>query len=515
MEYKANLKNSNKNKLINSYANLRKKLFSIYSKEHEMFKKINNNNISGNKNYTKSTININNEPKKKLIIRQIKPLVKVSDETFSKYRNYPHINTIPHINISIEDVSHEYKISDYNSFTSTTNKSIINYKKRLPAIVVSVKRSKKRIRQKNFKKENIIKIQSAWRGYFLRKIAIGSIKKYIGFIALIKYIQKIYDKKNKKLLMIKLREYNNKTINQKMFNSENIYINQLKKENEFYSSHDLYNVIGKNKKILYIPKKIGKFPKSKKPINNYTKIKIKRFIKIINKVYYFRYYPILLYRLKILQNLQLYYNILNQMKNIINLIDHKRIKNAFNKYRDYNILEKIKEEINKNKNNPTIKYKLINKNQKDIINKDINYSPIKNLIKKKDEKEKKIKGILINKYFKLWNKNITNQNESHIPFISDYCLTQGRRKKKHIKIKYSNDLSFRTENSLRSETKDKIKHSISRLKKMNVKSVVIHANKLRNIKCKLVPKVSKLLNIINKINNKKIINKYFTSWKKD
>ena len=94
---------------------------------------------------------------------------------------------------------------------------LYNFKKRLPAIVVSVKRSKKKIRQKNNKNGNIIKIQSAWRGYFLRKIAIGSIKKYIGFIALIKYIQKIYDKNNKKLLMIKLKEYNNKSINPKMY----------------------------------------------------------------------------------------------------------------------------------------------------------------------------------------------------------------------------------------------------------------------------------------------------------
>ena len=484
MEYKAYLKNSNINKLLNSNPNLRQKLFSVYSKEPEMLKKKNNNNISKNKNYSKNTIITNNEPRQKLIIRHIKPLVKVSDKNFSNYMNHPHINTIPHINISIEDVSHEYKISDNNSYTNTTNRSIINFKKRLPAIVVSVKRSKKKIRQKNYKNGNIIKIQSAWRGYFLRKIAIGSIKKYIGFIALIKYIQKIYDKNNKKLLMIKLKEYNNKSINPKMYNNENIYINQREKENEFYSSHDLYNIIEKNKKILYIPKKIGKFQKRKNPVNNYTKIKIKRFIKIINKVYYFQYYPILLYRLKILQNLKLYYNILNQMKNIINLINHKRIKKAFNKYRDYNILEKIKEEI-------------------------------KNLIKKKYEKEKEIKEILINKYFKLWNKNITNQNESHIPYISDYCSTQERRKKKHIKIKYSNDYSFRTENSLRSETKDKIKHSISKIKKMNIKSVVINANKLRNIKCKLAPKMNKLLNLISKINNKKIINKYFTYWKKD
>ena len=39
MEYKAYLKNSNINKLLNSNQNLRQKLFSVYSKEPEMLKK--------------------------------------------------------------------------------------------------------------------------------------------------------------------------------------------------------------------------------------------------------------------------------------------------------------------------------------------------------------------------------------------------------------------------------------------------------------------------------------------
>ena len=153
MEYKAYLKNSNINKLLNSNQNLRQKLFSVYSKEPEMLKKKNNNNISKNKNYSKNTIITNNEPRQKLIIRHIKPLVKVSDKNFSNYMNHPHINTIPHINISIEDVSHEYKISDNNSYTNTTNRSIINFKKRIPAIVVSVKRSKKKLDKKIIKME--------------------------------------------------------------------------------------------------------------------------------------------------------------------------------------------------------------------------------------------------------------------------------------------------------------------------------------------------------------------------
>ena len=48
--------------------------------------------------------------------------------------------------------------------------------------------------------KKIIKIQSAWKGYFLRNIVIKSIKKYIAFIALIKYMEKIMNNNKKKYL---------------------------------------------------------------------------------------------------------------------------------------------------------------------------------------------------------------------------------------------------------------------------------------------------------------------------
>ena len=153
MEYKAYLKNSNINKLLNSNQNLRQKLFSVYSKEPEMLKKKNNNNISKNKNYSKNTIITNNEPRQKLIIRHIKPLVKVSDKNFSNYMNHPHITTIPHINISIEDVSHEYKISDNNSYTNTTNRPIIILRKEFLQQLSVSKEVKKKLDKKIIKME--------------------------------------------------------------------------------------------------------------------------------------------------------------------------------------------------------------------------------------------------------------------------------------------------------------------------------------------------------------------------
>ena len=206
----------------------------------------------------------------------------------------------------------------------------------------------------------------------------------------------------------------------------------------------------------------------------------------------------------------MFYFKLNKLKSIIN---KKRLKNAFNKYRDYNISEKIKEEINKNiekANNMKNGYILLNKKQNNIKN----YSLLKKLIEKKIESEKKNKKCLMIKYFKLWPKYKKNNKDPHISNESDYFLTQGKSKKKYIKIKFSNDFSFRTESSLKSEEKDKYKININKVKKMKVKSLVINSNYIRNLSFNLEPKKIKMFNIVNKINDKKIINKYFISWKK-
>ena len=87
-----------------------------------------------------------------------------------------------------------YDYSQYNLF-----KNNIKEEKRYPVIVVQKKNTyiSPNPNFSNYNKYNnkkkIIKIQSNWRGYFLRKIAVGSIKKYIGFVALMKYLEKIMD----------------------------------------------------------------------------------------------------------------------------------------------------------------------------------------------------------------------------------------------------------------------------------------------------------------------------------
>ena len=63
-----------------------------------------------------------------------------------------------------------------------------------------------------------------------------------------------------------------------------------------------------------------------------------------------------------------------------------------------------------------------------------------------------------------------------------------------------------------------IDKSLSRKKIMKVKSIIITKNKLRNIpgsSFNFEPKIEKMYKLINKMNNKKILNKYFASWIKD
>ena len=182
----------------------------------ELFRKINIRNIPNSliknsekektKNYRTNYINRNKKPTDININGGNINYLRISKISKSNNRYYN------------KDISHQYTICDYGKLSPDTfknrneriinnfelsnyesnycQKTFVHRKKKLPIIIISNKSAKKKtfIKNKNFvnkKKNGIIKIQSAWRGYFLRKLAIGSIKKYIGFLSLIKYMEKI------------------------------------------------------------------------------------------------------------------------------------------------------------------------------------------------------------------------------------------------------------------------------------------------------------------------------------
>ena len=542
-----------------------------------LFRKINIKNIQNNiiMDYEKKQSNINFNTN--YINRNKKPTdMNINGANI----NYLRISKLSKSNneYNNKDLTHQYTICDYgklspDTFNNRNNKifknlELINYEKnynqktfvhkekKIPIIIVSNKRLKKQNIKKlnivNKKRNGIIKIQSAWRGYFLRKIAIGSIEKYIGFLALIKYMQKIYIKYMKFLFLFKLKKIiknfiyikNTNIIN--VNNNKNFVFNKIKPDklknpnknekpdspkSKIYfrkkkTGKDNYNLKNESKnnsneikQCIYLHKKISvdKFEKNKCLFKNNmnNRIKIKNFISNINKRCYYQYYPIFLYRLKILQKTNLFHNKLLKLKNVIDLMNKKYIKKVFKKYRDYVLFQKIKEDIYKNKDNNEI-----DKKSDEIGN--INNSIFKQLINKRIEKENQCYKIMIKKYFKLWfDQNNNNNNISVFKNTFYSSTTEKKAKKKHIKIKYSHDISFRMESSIISEKKDKSKSNTintSHKKTMKVKRKIIKTNNnLRNFfnsNLKLAPNMIKMSKLINKFDNKNILSKYFISWKK-
>jgi hypothetical protein len=461
------------------------------------------------------------------------------------------------------DNSHDYVISNYrniynnpnskyntSSFRINSNKSyeIQNDKfmpntyregKRIPVIVVSKKHFNTSTYNSLQKRRCIIKIQSAWRGYFLRKIAVGSIKKYIGFIALIKYLDKIYinnfqyffeefisimknfdcnkqfkyiykkiNYNDNKYNNIKLKNFGRiKQINQDdnneiggyrsnrhtMFKSldcdydrdksennihykrikqnlsmkknlgpassidnngkrRNIKINLCKKKisqkynknsrNKRYfektdnsqASEDFFN---KSIKNVYVPKKIGYKSFIGKNNQAYKKLKLEKIINIIKNRCYHLYYPIALYKLKILEQLYLLKLKLNLLYLVIKLVENKRIKKIFKKYRNQAIALKVKQDffkesqkkVNKSSSNG-VKQNLMNKKYNKNNGNRINYNINNNNNLKRRMNENKINSNIFSKEYKYPNKNKIKVNNSDINFI--------RNNKYNNNFKYNN-----------------------------------------------------------------------------
>ena len=555
--------------LIDYHKLNKKKRPNINPNISELFRKINIKDIPNNliknsekektKNYRTNYINRNKKPTDININGGNINYLRISKISKSNNRYYN------------KDNSHQYTICDYGKLSPDTfknrneriinnfelsnyeinycQKTFVHREKKLPIIIISNKSAKKKtyIKNMNFvnkKRDGIIKIQSAWRGYFLRKLAIGSIKKYIGFLSLIKYMEKIYIKSMKFLFLFRLKKITKDFINEN--NNKNYVFKKIKlgkSKNEYERSkintpdnkiyirkkemkgRDYFNLKNESRyeckemqKSVYIPKKISIYKLEKKKCllknNMNNRIIIKNFIKNINKRCYYQYYPIFLYRLKILQKTNLFHNKLLKLKNIIYLMDKKHLKKIFKKYRDHALFLKIKEDIYKTKDTNEVDKK---SNETGVMR-----SPIfEQLINKKIEKENQNNKKMIKKYFKLWFEQ-NNNNSIIILKRNIYSSTTERKsKKKHLKIKFSHEIKTRTESSIISDKKG-ISNSntinTSHKKTMKVKRRIIKAdNNLRNYfgsNFVMPPKMIKMKKLINKYDNKNILSKCFINWKK-
>ena len=167
---------------------------------------------------------------------------------------------------------------------------------------------------------------------------------------------------------------------------------------------------------------------------------------------------------------------------------------------------------------------------------------LKNIINKKIEIEKNNKKNIINKFFKNWTlcininndnnnkededkKSIDETNNSHSPDI----IKGKRQKKKHIKVKFTRALTSKTIISSKKSEDQNI--SGVHTKKMKIKNIIVNPseyfrnysmaidrsidlNRINSNDIDLNPNIFKLLKLIDKLETKNIMYKYFISWKK-
>ena len=134
---------------------------------------------------------------------------------------------------------------------------------------------------------------------------------------------------------------------------------------------------------------------------------------------------------------------------------------------------------------------------------------------------KKIKNDL-NKYFNRWKQfsNLFNDNTKKINLRNMYSpdmeIRGNKSKKRHIKIKLNSALTSKSSlSSIKSDGKSNSSCHFY-IKKMRVRNVVINNSdySIINYKSENNKRDIKLLNILNKIDNKSDIIKCFKTWKK-
>ena len=144
--------------------------------------------------------------------------------------------------------------------------------------------------KKELYRDKVIKIQSFWRGYYIRKIVVRGMKKYYGLVFIYKLIKKFMSKRNKIILDIikgtKMKKnnskkdflytrkliYNNHSVNSK--NTDKNSFSFSKTANDLEKSDDIINNSYKNTKSFYSNEnKIQQQPSINSYTHNYTEIR--------------------------------------------------------------------------------------------------------------------------------------------------------------------------------------------------------------------------------------------------
>ena len=452
--------------------------------------------------------------------------------------------------------------------------------------------------------KELILIQSFWRGYFLRKLVVGSLKQYFGIVGLCTFLSKSFIRVKKnyfRYFISKFNRYNDcdctyEPLNFKIRNNVNIchsnrkvrrkklvfrnssaaksklpdtfvYTNKngvgdfsnnsIKCQNKKFENHIIINYINRNsiksKLNEAINIDLNKFMNSTFKTKFFIKTNLKKYFKLnkdisnyIKRKCYFKYYPIFTYKLRIIKNMKITENKYNHLENIINYMEKKYIKRYFKIYREKILNRKIVSMINdrrktapkklkdekkdmKNnmvtvnlKNEIANKIKNINRNifiYKKQINSGIKRKKPNQLLQKiiniKISKIQIINNNLLLKYFNIWKNNIIDfihEEEKNESSKNSHPL-ETSSKMKYIKVIHRKSGSSQKSSQLKKE-KSRLTKSSS-FKKLNISAIKVikprslEANFNSDFNNDFVIKLSVL---INKIEFKNILYKFFKEW---
>ena len=568
------------------YKNERYNRYNIFSKDgtHQnpenkvVLKNIKNeNNINYNYNYNnyapnchKSVVIFADPPKrisdyilkdKSISKRKVYKLIFVEEEDEDRNRKpylYNYLNSECCQNFENADINfcNYNNLKKYNDLYYKNN-SVGRRKKNETPINIKIQNPKDEKRS-----NNIIKIQTLWRGYRTRKI----IKKKIKIIQASKIYRiisqsfNIIIKSYINIFLVKLKKiYNNSLIINRKLERQNlnknnkIYMNKNKANNNFVynkknQTQGFYSSFNKRKPNNIQIHNIKQIPISKK--NNYYIIKSKNpknqnekeislIIKYIFKKNCFLHYPLLLYRLKILQRMNLFEHRYNCLCRIIKIKAKLILFQYFQKYKNIIKSESTKDRISnidaKVFNNSIDKKDSQNKSElNDLKNRN---SILNNILNKIDTKTKKL---LLEKYFNKW-KNILlkekiifqnsrkkfNSNSNIIPkYESSASIKKKQIRIKKLKSNFNNSKIMSKsigKNKANSFYSDNISVKKMKVHKINisVEPNDIKKEDFNNINA-IIKKnssdnsyfISKIRNVANKINIKNDMFRCFKLWKK-
>ncbi len=382
--------------------------------------------------------------------------------------------------------------------------------------------------------------------------------------------EKIEKEKEKQERIFKEKKERNEK-GRKNRNDNNNSNNNNNNDDDIFSKPIKINSYIQTKNKSYL-KRIERDNKKNK-INNFIKLLYRKcylmhypfliyHLKILEKLYFFQY------RLQLLKNIvnkkdkkklkkalkKYRENVLNEkvkeeiLKKNLNLLiansdennDDKLEKNQFIKTslnnskikgNQYELNDVIIENENEDEFN-SIEEKIVLKGKKKIFSKkNNNNSLLKKIVNKKIDLDNKNKYSLLEKYFKRWHKYTTMSNDNSnlkmsVNLHSPDMEIRGKSKKKHIRVKINRAITSKTSiGSLKSEGKSN-NSSIIHSKKMRIKNIVVNSSAYLTTSLlsdnnanynNMNPNKQKAINLLcllDRIDNKHSMYRYFKYWKK-